>query len=132
MTPEQLYVYTEETYLHAHLALLNHELFLKIVTNEETRQNRITWMYLQSFLSHFGMVSKLLFAPSARNPISRDRARALRDHLDINEASSLNDRNARNAIEHLDERMDNWLAQPDKGFLEMAFPNRKEYQYLDP
>lgn len=87
-------------------------------------------MYLQSFLSHFGMVSKLLFAPSARGSISKQRAIALQHHLDTDTTSALNGRDARNAIEHLDERLNNWLSVSDKGILESVFETRAELEYF--
>ncbi|MBQ1782665.1 MAG: hypothetical protein II007_03340 [Gammaproteobacteria bacterium] len=130
MTPEQLFVYTEEVNIHAQLALSNFVTFQNIVHNHEDRQRREAWMHLQSFLSHFGMVSKLLYAPSSRAQVSRERARILRDHLETDSSSALNDRDARNAVEHLDERMDNWLTQEGKGILESVFPNRRAYDYL--
>lgn len=130
MTPEQLFIYTEETYIHAQLALSNYVTFRNVVADEKSRQHREAWMFLQSLLSHFGMVSKLLYAPSSRSSISKERAKKLSHHLETDESSALNDRNARNAVEHLDERMDNWLSQEDKGILECVFPDRKAYQYL--
>jgi len=131
MTPEQLHIYTEETYIHAQLALSNYQTLLNIVNDLNSRQSREAWMFLQSFLSHFGMVSKLLYAPSSRQQISKDRARDLRTHLETDTNSALNDRDARNAVEHLDERMDNWLESEGKGILESVCENREEYDYLD-
>jgi hypothetical protein len=129
MTPEQLYIYTEETYIHSQLALTNYHKFRSVVDNYETRQHREGWMYLQSFLSHFGMVSKLLYAPSGSKR-ARDRAKQLRKHLDTDETSALNDRDARNAVEHLDERMDNWLEASHKGILECVFDEEKDFAFL--
>ncbi len=34
-------------------------------------------------------------------------------------------------MEHLDERMDNWLESEGKGMLESVYENREEYDYLD-
>jgi hypothetical protein len=129
MTPEQLHVYTEETLIHAQLALSNYQTFLNVLAGSETRQRREAWMFLQSFLSHFGMVSKLLYAPSGSRR-AENRAKELRAYLGFDRSSALNDRNARNAIEHLDERIDNWLEVPDKGVIESVFKNREEYGYL--
>lgn len=131
MTPEQLFVYTEETFIHAQLALSNYATFQNIVRDPAARQRREAWMYLQSFLSHFGMVSKLLFAPSARSNISKQRAIEMQHHLETDTTSVLNDRDARNAIEHLDERLDNWLSVADKGILESVFETREEFNFLD-
>jgi len=130
VTPEQIYIYTEEVYIHSQSALSNYATFQNIVSDPESRQRREAWGFLQSFLSHFGMVSKLLYAPSARKQISRDRAEELRNYLETDENSSLNDRDARNAMEHLDERLDNWLSQEGKGVLECVFENKKGYDFL--
>lgn len=131
MTPEQLHIYTEETYIHAQLALSNYQTLLNIVNDPNSRQSCEAWMFLQSFLSHFGMVSKLLYAPSSRRQLSRDRARDLRNHVETDENSTLNNRDARNAVEHLDERMDNWLEADGKGILESVYVNREQYDHLD-
>jgi len=88
-------------------------------------------MYFQSFLSHFGMVSKLLFAPSGSQRAKR-RAQELSHHLQTDKASALNNRDARNAVEHLDERMDNWLDAEHKGILESIFEKEKDFSYLSP
>jgi hypothetical protein len=132
MTPEQLFVYTEETYIHTELAISNYITFQNLVGDPASRQRREAWMFLQSFLSHFGMVSKLLFAPSARKDASKQRALELQKHLETDEKSPLNDRDARNAIEHIDERLDNWLDAGDCGILECVFESRKDLEYLDP
>ena len=129
MTREQLYIYTEEVSIHAQPALSSYQTFRNIVDNPESRQRREAWMFLQSFLSHFGMVSKLLFAPSG-NARANGRAIELRQYLDTDDASALNDRHARNAIEHLDERMDNWLDAQDKGILEAVFESAVDFEFL--
>ena len=131
MTPKQMFVYTEEVYIHAQLALSHYTTFQNIINDPAARQSREAWMFLQSFLSHFGMVSKLLYAPSSRRKISSDRARSLRTHLETDIHSALNDRNARNAVEHLDERMDNWLEASDKGILEGVFEAKDKCDFLD-
>jgi len=132
MTPEQLYVYTEEVSLHAELALSNRITFLNIAGDQRARQSREGWMYLQAFLVHFGMVSKLLFAPGSRLARATERATALRAHLEVANDSPLDNRDARNAMEHLDERIDHWLADPAKGLLESVFQDRSAFNYLDP
>ncbi len=129
MTPEQLHIYTEETYIHTQLALSNYQTFRNVVDNPHTRQYREAWIYFQSFLSHFGMVSKLLFAPSG-NRRAKGRANEFSAHLKTCNTSALNNRDARNAVEHLDERMDNWLDAGHKGILESIFESEKDFAYL--
>ncbi len=132
MTPEQIYIYTEEVYIHAQVAWSNFITFNNVVSDPKSRQSREAWVFLQGFLSHFGMVSKLLYAPSARNEISKNRAKELRGFLDTTEESELNNRDARNAVEHLDERLDNWPSVEGKGILECVFENRAGYDFLEP
>jgi hypothetical protein len=131
MTPKQIHIYTEETYIHTQLALSNYQTFRNIIDNHESRQSREAWMFLQSFLSHFGMVSKLLYAPSGSQR-AKDRAQELRNHLKTDETSALNNRDARNAVEHLDERMDNWLnaSASHKGILEGVFEDEQAFAFL--
>jgi hypothetical protein len=132
MNERQLYVYVDEILLHAQLAYSNYITFRNLVGDPHARQRREAWMFMQSFLSHLGMVSKLLFAPSARTAESRARAAELRVCLGVTVDSALNDRDARNAVEHLDERLDYWLSQEDKGILESVFESRTEFAFLDP
>lgn len=75
--PQHIYIYSEETYIHTQLALSNYQTFRNIIDNHDTRQSREVWMFLQSFLSHFGMVSKLLYAPS-RSQRAKNRAQELK------------------------------------------------------
>src|SRR5687768_723951 len=108
MTPEQLYCYTEEVWIHATASLGAYRALQGLLANEDTRQMRIVWVALQGFLTHAGMVSKLLFPP-ASNKLAKERGEALCAHIGVTETSPLADRAGRNSIEHLDERMDNWL-----------------------
>ena len=49
MTPKQMFVYTEEVYIHAQLALSNYTTFQNIINDPAARQSREAWMFLQSF-----------------------------------------------------------------------------------
>lgn len=129
MTPEQLHCYTEEVWLHAKIALREFDQLEALLNNPMTRQHREVWVVLQAFLTHAGMVSKLLSPPSSA-PVSRHRGRILSQHLNVAASSPILNRDARNAIEHLDERMDNWLKGGHSGFLESVFQNRNEMNYL--
>jgi hypothetical protein len=130
MTPEQLHCYTDEVWLHAVIALGEFQAMQEMLADPEYRQHRGVWVRLQAFLSHAGMVSKL-FAPPTKDPVSKARGEKLSKHLNVTDASPLLDRAARNAIEHLDERMDNWLRGSKMGFLECVFPDRAGLNYLD-
>lgn len=129
MTPEQLRCYTEEVWIHAQAALGAYHDLAPLLADDITRQRRAVWIVLQGFLVHAGMVSKLL-SPPTKDAVSKKRGEALRRHLDVGDGSALLDRAARNAIEHLDERMDNWLRGGYTGFLECVFPDRAALDFL--
>jgi hypothetical protein len=129
MNAQQLHCYTEEVWIHARAALGAFEEMRRWLADARTRQRREVWVVLQGFLVHTGMVSKLL-SPPTKALVSRNRGETLRAHLNVPADSALLDRSARNAIEHLDERMDNWLKGGHSGFLECVFENRKAFEYL--
>ena len=54
----------------------------------------------------------------------------LKTTLDVNEGSQIFSRSARNNVEHLDERIDNWITAGPERLLEMVFDNRKRYEFL--
>ena len=130
VTPEQLHCYTDEIWLHAVIALNEFDAMQELLTDPDYRQHRGVWVRLQAFLSHTGMVSKL-FSPPTGNALSKDRGKKLSQHLNVLSTSPLINRAARNAIEHLDERMDNWLQNGKTGFLECVFLNRAKFDFLD-
>jgi len=132
MNKLQQFVYIEEILIHANVALREWEALETLLSSPDTRQSREVWVRLQSFLGHYGMVSKLLFAPSAKKAISKERAQELRAVLGIPDESKLNDRDARNSIEHLDERMDYWLEAEGKDILESVYESKGDYLYLSP
>ncbi len=70
------------------------------------------------FLSAAAMISKVLFGVQNTQKI-KDRTSALRKLLSVNEATFplLSSRDVRNSLEHLDERLDNYL----KGFTKGAY-----------
>ena len=132
MNKLQRFVYIEELLIHANVALREWEALVALMSDPNLRQSRELWVRLQSFLSHYGMVSKLLFAPSSKRDVSKKRAKELRAELGISDDSKLNDRDARNAVEHLDDRMDYWLEVEGKGILECVYETKADYAYLDP
>ncbi len=58
--------------------------------------------YAQRFVSSAAAISRILYAP-------KDRARHLCDLLGLGGDSPLASRKVRDAFEHIDERIDNWL-----------------------
>jgi hypothetical protein len=130
VTPEQLHCYTDEVWLHSIIALNEFEAMRDMLSEPDYRQHRGVWVRLQAFLSHAGMVSKL-FSPPTDYALSKARGERLSQHLNVTSLSPLMDRTARNAIEHLDERMDNWLKNGKSGFLECVFLDRAGFDFLD-
>ncbi|MGJ7462078.1 hypothetical protein ACR80S_13330 [Halomonas sp. MA07-2] len=129
MSPEQLHVYTEEVMLHTLVAQREFGRLMELLVDPEERQRREVWIVLQAFLAHVGMVSKFFF-PATRDPLSVQRGKTLREHLNVAEGAALVGRTARNAFEHLDERMDNWLRTDKAGILESVFPDEAALRYF--
>lgn len=129
MSPEQLHVYTEEVMLHTLAAQREFRRLGELLANPEDRQRREVWVVLQAFLAHVGMASKFFF-PATKDQLSLQRGEILKQHLEVAEDSPLASRTARNAFEHLDERMDNWLRTNKAGILESVFPDEASLHYL--
>ena len=69
-------------------------------------------------IRHAASLSKLLWPPSTKGKYER-RGKKLRAALGITEESPLKSRLVRNAMEHFDERLDDYLA---KGMFGIIFP----------
>ena len=72
----------------------------------------------QNLIGHAASLSKLLWPPSTKGKYER-RGKKLRAALGITEESPLKCRLVRNAMEHFDERLDDYLA---KGMFGIIFP----------
>lgn len=74
------------------------------------------WFALQGLLGAAGNASKLLWG-SGRNAAEQatisERRKPLRDFVDVGDDSPLKPRQVRNAFEHWDERIKDWLAAGD-------------------
>lgn len=127
----QMRVYLEEVANASQFGVLMREQFLKLVVDEEQRQSTMVWMSLQAALLQYGMASKFLF-PIRKHPTSIARGKALRDELGVPDDSPLQNRDARDALEHFDERLDRCIEQPNSGILQVVHGNRAEYQFLKP
>ena len=119
------------SHVQAHLAIEAYIRLHETVANAATRQRREVWAYVQSALSHAAMISKYMDPPK-KSPLSKARAKALKEVLVVDETSPVFSRNARNNVEHLDERLDLWMGAGEKPFLEYVFDSRKDYDYLNP
>ena len=101
---------------------------LQTLNNPNTRQTRIVWFHLTSFLAHAAMISKYL-SPISPKGLKKDRMDLLREKLNIGEDSDVLPRDARDNVEHFDERIDNWVGG-EGTILEMVLDDRAGYDYL--
>lgn len=69
---------------------------------------------VQEALSHAAALSRF-FWPSRRKGLNDARARRLREAFNLDDASPLRNRDLRNALEHFDERLDDYLIFADVG-----------------
>lgn len=92
-------------------------------------------------LGHAAALSRF-FWPSTSNKLAKARARLLRQAFEIADNSALKDRDLRNALEHYDERLDEFLLgdcvgkilpEPIVGNADLAQdPTSKVFKLLDP
>lgn len=127
----QIRVYLTEIADSAHFGVLMREKFLELISQPDNRQSTQVWMTLQSALLSYGSVSRFLFPPR-NGATAQKRGEDLRLELGIADESPLRDRDARNAVEHFDERLDRCLEKPDAGIMQMVFEDRNSYDYLNP
>lgn len=119
-------VLVEEVSYQASMALPHYELAESYLNNFETRQNRAVWAHIQAFLMHAGVISKLAHPPRQ----AAQRGDLVRRLLEIEEASPIFDRNGRNNVEHLDERLDLWLSDTSRPLLEIVLANEAGLEFL--
>lgn len=115
--------------MHASSAIVSYSHFLQLLGDNMTRQSRDVWFVLLSFLTHAAMVSKFL-DPIHPKEAKKERGEALRAHLGIADDSVLLTRDARDNLEHIDERIDRWVQRGDTKILEMVFENRAGFDYI--
>ena len=127
--PRSLNLLVEEVMVHSNLALASYAELSCLISDEETKQDRYCWAMIQSFLGHAAMVSKFV-DPPRRTPASLARSTAIKSSLDISETSCVLDRTARNNVEHLDERLDDWIEAGPNGMLEIVLDDRDAFEYL--
>lgn len=76
------------------------------------------------------MISKFMKPPS-KSQLSAERASSLKELLKVEEDSPVFSRNARNNVEHLDERIDLWIETGGTKMLECVFDSRQNYDFLN-
>lgn len=130
MNDYELTWYMQEISMHGLGAEIDFKHFLQAVKNEETRQTRTVWFHLTSFLSHAAMISKLV-SPISPRGVKIERMNLLQEALNIESNSEILPRNARDNVEHFDERIDNWIGADSSTLLEVVFPNRTGYDFMN-
>lgn len=98
MDKHHLHWFTVEIETHTSAALSAYKLIEQILANKNSLQSREVWFLAQSFLTHSGMVSKML------NPICEEnkcRGRLLKEHLGVKDDSPIFARGARDNLEHM-------------------------------
>lgn len=128
MNDHELTWYMQEISMHGLGAEIDFQRLVETLNNPAARQTRFVWFHLSSFLSHAAMVSKYL-DPIRPNDLKRERMNLLRDKLNVTEQSNVLPRDARDNVEHFDERIDNWVGS-DAAILEIVLDNRAGYDYL--
>lgn len=121
--------YMDEIRMHGMCAEMEYHQLDKLLQDDRSRQTRLVWFALTAFLSHAAMMSKYL------DPIGKDEVRAvrkdtLRQLLGVAAKSEVLPRDARDNVEHFDERVDGWVGTDNQSILESVLPNRAAYQYL--
>jgi len=129
MDDHQLTWYMQELAMHGLGAERDFRAFKDALANPDLRQTRIVWFHLSAFLAHAAMISKYL-SPINPNGIKRDRMKALREKLNVDAESEVLSRDARDNIEHFDERIDNWVSADASAILEIVLDDRAVYDYL--
>lgn len=129
MDDHELTWYMHELLMHGWGASRDFEALQAALAYQEIRQTRIVWFHLTAFLSHAAMISKY-FSPINPRGVKQTRMNALRSKLGIDDSSDILPRDARDNVEHFDERIDNWVGQEGQTILEIVLDNRSGYRYL--
>lgn len=128
ISPAHRNLLVEEVLVQTNLAVEAYTRLRETVSNAETRQRREVWAFVQSALSHSAMISKYM-SPVRLSPLTTVRAQTLKELLNVAEASPVFSRNARNNVEHLDERLDLWISVGGERMLECVFDSRESYDF---
>ncbi len=129
LDPESLTWYMQEIQMHGFGCNRDFSAATKHLGNDETRQTRFVWFHLFGILSHSAMISKYLDPIGKLSPLQKDRRDQLRHLLNVGSTSAVLARDARDNVEHFDERIDNWVGTATS-ILEIVVPDRKGYEYI--
>jgi len=128
MNDHEITWYMQEIAMHGLGAKIDFSNLLEVINNPNTRQTRIVWFHLTSFLAHAAMISKYL-SPISSGNTQKERKKQLRKKLNISDNSDVFPRDARDNVEHFDERIDNWVGS-EKTILEMVLDDREGYNFI--
>lgn len=129
MDDHKLTWYMQELTMHGLGAEREFLALNETLANPRLRQTRIVWFHLTTFLAHAAMISKYL-SPINPQGIKKQRMEALCAKLNIDNASDVLPRDARDNIEHFDERIDNWVGANAQTILEIVLDDRSVYENL--
>ncbi len=129
MDDYELTWYMHELLMHGWGASREFEALRAALADQRTRQTRIVWFNLTAFLSHAAMISKYL-SPINPRGVKETRMNVLRSKLGVDDSSDIVPRDARDNVEHFDERIDNWIGQPGQAVIESVLDDRAAYEYL--
>ncbi len=121
--------YMHEICMHGLGAKIEYEKLNAALENDETHQTRLVWFHLTSLLSHSGMISKYL-SPISKSVVAVARKNSLRGILGVGADSEVLPRDARDNVEHFDERMDNWVGGENQNFLEIVLADRAGFNFM--
>lgn len=123
------YSLMEEVYSHCIYALQNFEAIRLQLANPAEIQNKMLWAYLQTALTHSAIVSAYLFSTKEGTAA---RTSFLCGAFIPSEDSPLKNKQARNYLEHIDEKFDVWMNKTDRfsSILEIVLQNRAGFNYL--
>lgn len=112
------------------LALSSFDKMNELIRNNETKQLKEVWKYLQAYLSHSGILGSLIF--NKGNPEKTKLVTDyLKDELKISDESPIRERGGRNFLEHIEVFQIYAANRKDKkGIIQMVFDNRKGFDYL--
>lgn len=121
--------YLQEILMHAHAASQDYAATLLLLGDDEQRQTRNVWFVITSFLSNAAMISKYV-NPIGNTDVKRRRRETLQKILELDENSQILSRDARDNIEHFDERIDNWVDKDPNTIIELVCDDREQFEYL--
>lgn len=130
MNDYELTWYMQELSMHGLGAEIDFANLLQSLSNPDTRQTRIVWFHLTSFLAHAAMISKYISPIKPKGGVKEERMRILREKLKIKVDSDILPRDARDNVEHFDERIDNWVGNDSNSILEIVLDDRAGYTFL--